>query len=887
MWKLYEQSRLIPTVGALLVVYLGMSPTPSAAGDSFAGPASFPPAAEAAVRIARSDDGLHFTPGDVVLMKHASAPDLLLVDDGTLLALVDQATDPAHPHETAMALSASKDQGRRWSRLQPISFEGPRGEQIRGQHGDLVRLPNGDLRLYFLATPRVEEPRAGKRHRAFIASASARDTSRFRIDPRTHIQPGTLRDAHPTSTWFDGLLHLFTSTLSERDIKSPDASASGHFISRDGRSFVVAPLDRLASAGFIGSVVPVKEGLRAYVTTKQGVRSFVSRDGQKWQREPGVCIADAWDPAVARLPDGSYIMLYCVKLDRDTLTSPQIVDASVLAAAWSDIEGDGVSNQGDARSVEGGDQSGAGLEDASAESALAGGSETTSGNAPIGEPEPADIAGEKPVGTSDGPTGTTGVGDGSSDAMTFEQAFATLPYYQGNWLDHWNPETSGGFAPKPDFKTKVRYGQWYEQYLLGHPQDNAFDVYAQFIPDPYDETNIASEWPELTDMFNSQPGLDRPQPWRASDHPQWAASSETARSLFDQFREATRHDGYASPVDFNAETLEGDPESAELLVGIRLPQLSKHWALGKALLADAWRENEDGCVSPDSMLDTWETIHRGADHLDQGVTLIEELVAMAERKLVSDTARWALKEGVFKTEEELEAALDTLVRFDESKRDPTVSIRGEHALSLDITQYMFSPPTPDGQPKINRDRAKALMGLAEGEATVDDFAKMTPEDVYTTIDAFDEHYHNLAELMSTGYPEVRASDIDSATAEYVHTSPVTESMMPALSRYYKLGARGEASRRATQLSYATHLYKARHGRWPESLDELPGDAGTQMKIDPFSGGYFGYHLTEDGPTIYSASENGIDDGGVHSRRWDDSAAPGESDDHVFWPPQPR
>ncbi len=164
---------------------------------------------------------------------------------------------------------------------------------------------------------------------------------------------------------------------------------------------------------------------------------------------------------------------------------------------------------------------------------------------------------------------------------------------------------------------------------------------------------------------------------------------------------------------------------------------------------------------------------------------------------------------------------------------------------------------------------------------------MKPGDVYATIDAFDEHYHNLAEMMSTGYPKVRASDIEAATDRHVHTSPVTESMMPALSRYYKLGARGEASRRATQLSYATHLYKVRHGRWPESLDELSDDAGTQMKIDPFSGGYFGYRLTEDGPTIYSASENGVDDGGVHSRRWDDSAASGESDDHVFWPPQPR
>jgi hypothetical protein len=59
-----------------------------------------------------------------------------------------------------------------------------------------------------------------------------------------------------------------------------------------------------------------------------------------------------------------------------------------------------------------------------------------------------------------------------------------------------------------------------------------------------------------------------------------------------------------------------------------------------------------------------------------------------------------------------------------------------------------------------------------------------------------------------------------------------------------------------------------------------------MRTDPFTGGRFGYRLTDDGPTIYSASENGIDDGGIHSPRWDDEITnQAGSDDYVFWPPQ--
>ena len=59
-----------------------------------------------------------------------------------------------------------------------------------------------------------------------------------------------------------------------------------------------------------------------------------------------------------------------------------------------------------------------------------------------------------------------------------------------------------------------------------------------------------------------------------------------------------------------------------------------------------------------------------------------------------------------------------------------------------------------------------------------------------------------------------------------------------------------------------------------------------MRTDPFIGENFGYRLTPDGPTVYSFGENGADDGGVHHPKWGDGAKPGESDDYVFWPPQP-
>ncbi len=165
---------------------------------------------------------------------------------------------------------------------------------------------------------------------------------------------------------------------------------------------------------------------------------------------------------------------------------------------------------------------------------------------------------------------------------------------------------------------------------------------------------------------------------------------------------------------------------------------------------------------------------------------------------------------------------------------------------------------------------------------------MMPEDVYSTIDAFDAHYRELGEMMLIGYPQVRAADIAGLEERRLPTSPVTRAMMPALSRYYQLMGATKSARRATQLTYATELYKARNGRYPESLDELPNDRGETMKIDPFTGSYFRYELTDDGPRIYSLSEDGIDSGGVHSPSRGmnrNEPNPSGSDDYVFWPPQ--
>ena len=81
------------------------------------------------------------------------------------------------------------------------------------------------------------------------------------------------------------------------------------------------------------------------------------------------------------------------------------------------------------------------------------------------------------------------------------------------------------------------------------------------------------------------------------------------------------------------------------------------------------------------------------------------------------------------------------------------------------------------------------------------------------------------------------------------------------------------------------LHKACTGAYPGQLGELKIADGDDVRLDPFTGKFFGYRLENGGPLLYSRSENGQDDGGKHSPLWGQEVK-GGSDDYVFWPPQP-
>ena len=206
---------------------------------------------------------------------------------------------------------------------------------------------------------------------------------------------------------------------------------------------------------------------------------------------------------------------------------------------------------------------------------------------------------------------------------------------------------------------------------------------------------------------------------------------------------------------------------------------------------------------------------------------------------------------------------------------------------LDLMQALFKADAPGAPPRPNVAAIdKVIPIISDDPAMRDQLKAMTPADIKRTVGAFETYYRDVGQALRTGYPQVRAKDISEIDQRLVGTSAFANSLAPSMARMHQLRTRNEASRRATQLAFALHAYKSQTGKWPASLDELPSKYGQILRTDPFTGQAFGYRRGSDGPVVYSRSENGRDDGGVHVPTWSDDKS-SASDDYVFWPPQEK
>ncbi len=791
--------------------------------------ATQPAGASTIVWVARSDDGLVFQDSGTLPVAHAGSPSVVELGNRGLLAIVYRYPQPASSVRELVSLH-SEDGGETWSKPQRVRVLDKRGEQVFVSNARvLAKGPDGRVRLY-MASP---EPGPGLRPSSTLpASAPARgwairsavthDGVEFRVDGTTELAGAADKAVRLAAIEDDRRIELYAWAFDATEPNPRKAnSGSWRFVSSDGRRFKPQGVAGVIRSVAADSIVVIGEGYRAYVSGDNGVGSLMSAHGATWKCDKGPRIMAGREASVIRLKNGSFVMLYCASANRARTESRPSMGTMTESGRISGRQGQAAAVVLDDEDVHPGDE--------------AGGGEQTAGALDEAQQAPAD------------------------------EAFGQLPT-----------------PPRPDFVNPVNYVQWFKQQFPPDGENNAYDAYAAFMPN-FSPDGPEPEWwprPFVNGFYNGKPG-----PWLPEEHPDWEAAHQALEWPLSAFRDASMLPNFAMPLILSAsgETI---PESEQMLVSLLLPGLAPCRMMAKAALADGWRA-PGGAVNGDRMLEGWKAVLGNARQLSGGPFLIGELVSVAEKNLVQQHARQALARDVFQSAEQLEKALNTLKEYDAGFGGEPKWMTGELAAELDVTQYLFSPAGPDGQPKLNVERVAKMFADGGSSLSEEDRARCAtigPEEAYNAIEVFENHHRQMAEYYRIGYPQVKAKDMEAMQMKYVERSEVARYMLPSLARAYTLTTRMEASRRATQLTYEVHLFKARTGYWPASLDELPLPAGDASRTDPFSGGDFGYRLTESGPTIYSLSENGRDDGGVHSRNWADGVEnETDSDDFVFWP----
>ncbi len=93
-----------------------------------------------------------------------------------------------------------------------------------------------------------------------------------------------------------------------------------------------------------------------------------------------------------------------------------------------------------------------------------------------------------------------------------------------------------------------------------------------------------------------------------------------------------------------------------------------------------------------------------------------------------------------------------------------------------------------------------------------------------------------------------------------------ELFLPALNAALTAQDRQNTNLDLTRLAAALAVYRAEHGNYPEKLADLAPTILDQLPVDLFNAKPFIYKRIVDGYLLYSAGENGADDGGSNDQR---------------------
>ena len=321
-----------------------------------------------------------------------------------------------------------------------------------------------------------------------------------------------------------------------------------------------------------------------------------------------------------------------------------------------------------------------------------------------------------------------------------------------------------------------------------------------------------------------------------------------------------------------------DDENGQLLLSVLLPHLLELRTVASALAADAVLARQAGDR------ERWSrdvaAIHGIARQVRGEPFTVSQLVALGLRGLALEEIDATLSEAPQTLRDE------DLGRLAHALAGPDVAgdlldLRGERMLFHDLVQRAYTDDG-DGDGRLTPEGLRLMIAVSALPRLGDDYGARDPltlaggpaslllvapraelSGVYDRlIDAqaarFARPLHELGpSTLEEEVGSMRESAIGLGLGRY---APVFV-LLPALERFQQVAERHLGHRDGVLAGLALELYKRRHGRYPETLDELTPDLLPAVPADRITGKPVRYRLVGGRPLVYSVGADRDDDGG--------------------------
>jgi hypothetical protein len=247
---------------------------------------------------ASSSDGVSFSTGGAAVFSKASVPDVIRLPSGRLLVY---AVDGAGRSQAGLRVAVSDNKGRTW-RQGSVQLKSVRVPPV-GADPDVVLLPNGKLRLFYVVMPMPTQPGAFDPQAAHqVLSAVSSDGVSFKEEPGTRFERAQVTDPDVVRIGSRWLMYLS---------QGPRLIAAS---SQDGLRFTFERVIR--EQGSVSATVHAGGGTWRQFYCDGGIRSAVSADGLEWAVEEGMRVGPmegktVCDPAPLLL-GGGWVLFYKV-----------------------------------------------------------------------------------------------------------------------------------------------------------------------------------------------------------------------------------------------------------------------------------------------------------------------------------------------------------------------------------------------------------------------------------------------------------------------------------------------------------------------------------------------------------------------------------------------